>query len=86
MLDRQLLIDFYQDRGYIDFEVLSITPELSRDRGAYFVTFNIREGQSYRIGNVSVVSDFPGADAATFQQAIGIRSGVSRLAWRSRIC
>ena len=75
-LDRQLLIDFYQDRGYIDFEVLSITPELSRDRGAYFVTFNIREGQSYRIGNISVVSELPGAEAAEYQDTIRIRPGV----------
>ncbi|WP_224815026.1 outer membrane protein assembly factor BamA [Hasllibacter sp. MH4015] len=75
-LDRQLLTDFYQDRGYIDFEILSVTPELSRDRGAYFVTFNIREGQSYRIGNLSVRSELPGADAAMFQQAIRVRPGV----------
>ncbi len=75
-LDRQLLIDFYQDRGYIDFEVLSVTPELSRDRGAYFVTFNIREGQSYRIGNLSVTSSLPGANAAEFQSIINIRQGV----------
>lgn len=75
-LDRQLLTDFYQDRGYIDFAIQSVTPELSRDRGAYFVTFNIREGQSYRIGNLSVNSQFPGANAADFQDAINIRQGV----------
>ncbi|ABD55370.1 surface antigen (D15) [Jannaschia sp. CCS1] len=75
-LDRQLLTDFYQDRGYIDFAIQSVTPELSRDRGAYFVTFNIREGQSYRVGNLSVVSEFPGADPALFQGAINIRQGV----------
>ncbi len=75
-LDRQLLTDFYQDRGYIDFEILSVTPELSRDRGAYFVTFNIREGQSYRVGNLSVVSELPGANAADFQSIINIRQGV----------
>lgn len=75
-LDRQLLTDFYQDRGYIDFAIQSVTPELSRDRGAYFVTFNIREGQSYRMGNTSVVSEFPGANPADFQGAINIRQGV----------
>ncbi|MEX3015169.1 outer membrane protein assembly factor BamA [Gymnodinialimonas hymeniacidonis] len=75
-LDQQLLTDFYQDRGYIDFEILSVTPELSRDRGAYFVTFNIREGQSYRIGNVGVRSELPGANAADFEGAINIRQGV----------
>lgn len=75
-LDRQLLTDFYQDRGYIDFAIQSVTPELSRDRGAYFVTFNIREGQSYRIGNLSVVSQMPGANAADFQDVINVRQGV----------
>ncbi|MEJ6388479.1 outer membrane protein assembly factor BamA [Gymnodinialimonas ulvae] len=75
-LDRQLLTDFYQDRGYIDFQILSVTPELSRDRGAYFVTFNIREGQSYRIGNLNVRSELPDADANDFRDAINIRPGV----------
>ena len=75
-LDSQLLTDFYQDRGYIDFQILSVTPELSRDRGAFFVTFNLREGQSYRIGRVGVVSELPGADAAAFQGIVNIRQGV----------
>ncbi|OAN75525.1 outer membrane protein assembly factor BamA [Jannaschia sp. EhC01] len=75
-LDRQLLTDFYQDRGYIDFAIQSVTPELSRDRGAYFVTFNVREGQSYRIGNMSVTSQFPGANPAVFQDVINVRQGV----------
>ena len=75
-LDRQLLTDFYQDRGYIDFEILSVTPELSRDRGAYFITFNIREGQSYRMGALSVVSEIEGVAPGPFQEAIRIRDGV----------
>lgn len=75
-LDQQLLTDFYQDRGYIDFSILSVTPELSRDRGAYYVTFNIQEGQSYTMGNLSVVSQMPGANAADFQGSINIRRGV----------
>ncbi|MBY4892304.1 outer membrane protein assembly factor BamA [Rhodobacteraceae bacterium N5(2021)] len=75
-LDRQLLTDFYQDRGYIDFAIQSVTPELSPDRGAYFVTFSVREGQSYRIGNMSVTSQLPGANPAVFQEAINVRQGV----------
>jgi outer membrane protein insertion porin family len=74
-LDRQLLTDFYQDRGYVDFRILSVTPELSRDRGAYFVTFNIQEGQSFTIGEITTVSEIPGIDAAEFQDVIRIRSG-----------
>jgi len=74
-LDRQLLTDFYQDRGYVDFRILSVTPQLSRDRGAYFVTFNIQEGQSFALGQVTTVSEIPGVDAAQYQDVIRIRTG-----------
>ena len=75
--DRQLLTDFYQDRGYVDFQILSVTPELSRNRDAYFVTFNIREGQSFDLGQITTVSDIPEADAAVFQNEIRIRPGMT---------
>ncbi len=74
-LDRQLLTDFYQDRGYVDFQILSVTPELARDRGAYFVTFNIQEGQSFDIGQITTVSEIPEVDASEYQDIIRIRSG-----------
>jgi outer membrane protein insertion porin family len=74
-LDQQLLTDFYQDRGYVDFQILSVTPELSRGRDAYFVTFNIREGQSFSLGRVSARSEIPGVDAAAYEAEIRIRTG-----------
>jgi len=74
-LDRQLLSDFYLDRGYVDFQILSVTPELARGRDAYFVTFNIREGQSFSLGAVSTTSEIPEADAAQYQEIIRIRPG-----------
>ena len=74
-LDRQLLTDFYQDRGYIDFRILSVTPELARDRGAYFVTFNIQEGQIFNIGRITTVSEIEGVDASAYQDVIRIRTG-----------
>ena len=74
-LDRQLLSDFYLDRGYVDFQILSVTPELARGRDAYFVTFNIREGQSFSLGTIATTSEIPEADAAIYQDVIRIRSG-----------
>jgi len=76
-LDRQLLTDFYQDRGYVDFQILSVTPELARGRDAYFVTFNIQEGQSFDLGNITTVSEIPGVDAAAYQDVIRIRPGMT---------
>ncbi len=75
-LDRQLLTNFYEDRGYVDFQILSVTPELARGRDAYFVTFNIREGQSFSIGQITTTSDIPEALAADFQEVIRLRPGM----------
>ncbi|WP_439138257.1 outer membrane protein assembly factor BamA [Roseicyclus sp.] len=74
-LDRQLLSDFYLDRGYVDFQILSVTPELARGRDAYFVTFNVREGQSFSLGAIATTSEIAEADAAVYQDVIRIRSG-----------
>nr|WP_253798687.1 outer membrane protein assembly factor BamA [Rhodovulum sp. P5] len=73
--DKQVLSDFYMSRGYIDFQVLSVTPELTRNRDAYLLTFNIREGQQFKYGNISTVSDLPDIDPAEFQDVIQIRGG-----------
>ena len=98
--DTQLLSDFYQDRGYVDFEVLSVNSELSRERDGFFVTFNIREGQSYSFGDLSVTSDLAEIDTQAYLDAIQVRSGTTysprlvdstitrleQLADRSRAC
>ncbi len=75
-LDRQLLTDFYLSRGYIDFEVLSVTSEIARERDGFFLTFNIREGLQYRFGDVTVVSEVDGLDPADFERELRLRPGV----------
>ena len=75
--DQQLLTDFYRDRGYIDFAVQSVTSELTRDRNGYFITFNIREGQSFSFGEITTVSELSNVDADPFQDTVRIRPGVT---------
>ena len=74
--DRQLLTDFYTSRGYIDFQVLSATPELLRNRRGYVLTFNVREGQQFRVGDVSVSSDLPSVNTAEYRAALRLKPGV----------
>jgi outer membrane protein insertion porin family len=76
-LDKQLLRDFYLSRGYIDVQVLDASGDLSRERNAGFATYTIREGRSFRIGQVSVASAVEGVDAADFQRAMRMRSGIT---------
>ncbi|MEM1388758.1 MAG: outer membrane protein assembly factor BamA [Pseudomonadota bacterium] len=73
--DRQVLIDFYRSRGYVDFQILSVTSEFSRERNAFFVTFNVQEGQKYAFGDITASSDLPEIDVAAYQSAIKIRRG-----------
>ena len=60
-LDRELLRQFYLERGYIDIQVLSATAELARERTGFFLSFTVSEGQRYNFGQVSVSSVDPGA-------------------------
>ena len=76
-LDKQLLRDFYLSRGYVDVQVLDATGEVSRERDATFVTYTVREGQSFRIGKISTVSEIENLDAAEFAAVQKMRSGVT---------
>ncbi|HHH89187.1 MAG TPA: outer membrane protein assembly factor BamA [Aliiroseovarius sp.] len=73
--DKQVLRDFYQSRGYVDFQVLSVSSDLSRERDAFFVTFTLREGPRYRFGKITTVSEVDGLDAAEFSRLARIRPG-----------
>ena len=75
--DTQLLTDFYRSRGYVDVKVKGISSDYTRERDAFFVTFNIEEGQSFKFGDVSVISEVEGVDPAEYEKQIKIRSGVT---------
>jgi len=74
-LDKQALREFYINRGYIDFEVRSASAELARERNAFFLAFNISEGEQYTIGETSVVSFTDGLDPFEFEDLIDLRRG-----------
>lgn len=75
--DQRVLTDFYNSRGYADFTVQNVDVALTRDRSAYLITYNVQEGQRFTFGNISVTSAIPEADAAEFQAALRLRSGVT---------
>lgn len=73
--DKQVLADFYSARGYVDFRVTGVNAELARERDTYFITFNIQEGQQFRVGRVTTVSELQGANAAEYQAALKLKPG-----------
>jgi outer membrane protein insertion porin family len=74
-VDKRVLTEFYLSRGFIDFQILDATAEVSRERDATFVTFSIREGLPHTIGAISTVSEIEGVDAAEFADVQRIRTG-----------
>ncbi len=74
--DKQVLRDFYLSRGYIDFRTNSVNAELTRQRDSYFLVFNVQEGQQFKFGEVTVVSELEQADEEEFLAAVKSRTGV----------
>ncbi|MGH1329443.1 MAG: outer membrane protein assembly factor BamA [Paracoccaceae bacterium] len=73
--DKQVLTDFYLSRGYVDFRIQDVSSEFSRERNAFFVTFNVTEGQSYNMGEMSVISEFPNVEPDEYEAVMNIRKG-----------
>ncbi|QIE44367.1 outer membrane protein assembly factor BamA [Pseudohalocynthiibacter aestuariivivens] len=74
--DKQVLADFYAARGYVDFRVTGVNAELARERDTYFVTFNVQEGQQFRFGQITTISEINGVEAEEYQAALKIKPGV----------
>jgi outer membrane protein insertion porin family len=55
--DRELLRQFYLQRGHADFRVVSSVAELTQDQKDFFITMVMEEGDIYKFGKVDVISD-----------------------------
>lgn len=75
--DKQILTDFYRNRGYVDFQILDVTSEFTRQRNGYFVTFNIREGQKFTFGEITTASDLTNVDPDEFLAVNKIKTGAT---------
>ncbi len=73
--DKELLRRFYLAHGYADFEVTNLNSELSPDRAEFFVTFQLNEGERYKVGKVDIKSTVPHLDAEHYRSLISIESG-----------
>jgi outer membrane protein insertion porin family len=55
--DLEKLQSFYQDRGYVDFNVESTQVSISPDKKEIFITANVREGEIYAISDIKLTGD-----------------------------
>lgn len=73
--DKQVLGEYYAARGFIDFNVTSVTSELARERDGIFITFRISEGQQFSFGRLSVSSEIASIDPQTYTKLIKAKTG-----------
>ena len=75
--DQQILKDFYNSRGYVDFQTLSVNSELSKTKDSFFVTFHVQEGQQYKFGKITTSTSLYNIDPQVFERSIKAEKGES---------
>ncbi len=73
--DRELIRRFYLEHGYADVQVTNTVAELSPERQAFFLTFQVNEGERYRVGKLTVKSNVPKVDAKPYAGLIKEEQG-----------
>lgn len=73
--DEEKLRRYYLDRGFADFQVVSSSADLDRERNAFFIAFTVNEGPRYRFGDISVDSTITGVDPAVLQRQVLTHKG-----------
>ena len=75
--DEEALRQFYYNRGYADFRVVSSEAVLDESKNEYTISITVDEGQRYNFGNVAVESTVPGVDGSELQGLVETRQGGS---------
>lgn len=73
--DEESLRQFYYNRGYADFRIVSSDAAFDEATNKYTLTFNIEEGPRYDFGAISVQSTVQGVDGAQLQGLVQTQEG-----------
>jgi outer membrane protein insertion porin family len=72
--DLESLRSFYQNRGYLEFNVDSTQVTITPDKEQIYITLNITEGPKYTVGDVRLAGDLT-VPASDLQSLIRLRTG-----------
>lgn len=73
--DREQIREFYTDRGFADFRVISAVAELTPDQEDFYITFTVDEGEEYTWGEIDVKTELETLDEDLLLQLVPITSG-----------
>jgi outer membrane protein insertion porin family len=73
--DKYMLKHFYNSLGYADFQVVSVNPQISKNKDYFNITYVIEEGEKYTLGKVDVQNNIEGINVDDLQKLIKIKIG-----------
>lgn len=73
--DKELLRRFYMNNGYIDVNVSSAIAELTPDKEGFFITFNLTEGERYKIRKVDAKTSMRSLDTEQLMSSFAFKEG-----------
>ncbi|NQY38829.1 MAG: outer membrane protein assembly factor BamA [Henriciella sp.] len=73
--DRELLREFYQNKGYYDFRVISAVADLTPDREDFYITYTIDEGEQYTFGEIDVETALDKLSSEGLKRAVPFTEG-----------
>ena len=72
--DIEVLRSYYQDRGFVRFDVDSTQVSISPDKREIFIVINVREGERYTVSDVDITGDVD-VPQADLQKLITAKTG-----------
>jgi len=72
--DLERLRSWYQDRGYLNFEIESTQVTITPDRKGVYITINVREGERYTVKEVKLAGRLP-VPAEELAELVAVRPG-----------
>ena len=75
VLDKELLHEYYVQKGYINFKILASNVEILRNTQSFFLTYIISEGQKFNFGKLSIDCKIQGIKTSNLAQHIECREG-----------
>lgn len=73
--DREQLRDFYTNRGYYDFRVVSSVAELTPDQRDFIITMTVDEGDEYAFGAIDIETANDRLNAEFLRALVSINEG-----------
>lgn len=73
--DREQVRNFYTDRGFADFRVVSAVAELTPDQEDFYITFTLDEGEEYTWGEIDVSTELETLNEDILRSIVPIQSG-----------